>query len=89
MTPRRRIASLSVVVAAAIVSATPVDVWACATCFGNPDSPLAKGALAGVIVLFGFISFVLVGVAGVSVFWLHRSRHLPVAEQTENKPDSQ
>lgn len=75
--------------AAAIVSAAPADAWACATCFGNPDSPLAKGALAGVIVLFGVISFVLAGVAGVSMFWLHRSRHLPVADQTENKPNSQ
>ncbi len=89
MTLRHRISSLSVVVAAAIVSAAPTDAWACATCFGNPDSPLAKGALAGVIVLFGFISFVLVGVAGVSVFWLHRSRHLGVANATENKPNSQ
>lgn len=88
MTPRQRVAILSVMVAAAIVAA-PSDAWACATCFGNPDSPLAKGALAGVIVLFGFISFVLFGVAGVSVFWFHRSRHLPVADQTENKPDSQ
>ncbi|MCH9003566.1 MAG: hypothetical protein IIC02_13420 [Planctomycetes bacterium] len=82
-------ASLSVMVAAAIVSAAPADAWACATCFGNPDSPLAKGALAGVIVLFGFISFVLVGVAGVSVFWFHRSRHLRVADHSENKPNSQ
>lgn len=89
MTFRQRMASLSVVVAAAIVSAAPADAWACATCFGNPDSPLAKGALAGVFVLFGFIAFVLVGVAGVSVFWFHRSRHLGVAVRTEDKPNSQ
>ena len=82
-------ASLSVMVAAALVSAAPADAWACATCFGNPDPPLAKGALAGVIVLFGFIGFVLFGVAGVSVFWSHRSRHLRVAHRTENKPNSQ
>lgn len=82
-------ARLSVMVGAAIVSAAPADAWACATCFGNPDSPLAKGALAGVIVLFGFIGFVLFGVAGVSVFWFHRSRHLPVADHSENKPSPQ
>ena len=80
---------LSAGLAAAIVSAVPVDAWACATCFGNPDSPLAKGALAGVIVLFGFITFILVGVAGVSAFWFHRSRHLPAADQTKKKPNSQ
>ena len=88
MTPRQRVAILSVMVAAAIVAA-PSDAWACATCFGNPDSPLAKGALAGVFVLFGFIAFVLVGVAGVSVFWFHRSRHLGLAVRTEDKPNSQ
>ena len=82
-------ASLSVVVTAAIVAAAPADAWACATCFGDPDSLMAKGTRAGVFVLVGFISFVLVSVAGVSVFWFHRSRHLGVADRAENKPNSQ
>ncbi len=81
-------ASLSVVVAAAIVAAAPDDAWACATCFGDPDSLMAKGTRAGVFVLVGFIGFVLFGVAGVSVFWFHRSRHLPAANATEHKPKS-
>ena len=76
-------------VAAAIVSAAPTDAWACATCFGDPDSLMAKGTRAGVFVLVGFIGFVLFGVASVGVFWFHRSRHLGVANATENKPNSQ
>ena len=89
MTPRHRLGRLSAGLAAAIASGAPAEAWACATCFGNPDSPLAKGALAGVIALVGFIGFVLFGIAGVSVFWFHRSRHLPVADHSENKPNPQ
>ena len=89
MTLRHRMASFSVVVAATIVSAAPTDAWACSTCFGDPDSLMAKGTRAGVFVLVGFIGFVLSGVAGVGVFWFHRSRHLRVADSTENKPNSQ
>ena len=89
MTQRHEFGRLAVGLAGVAVLAASADVLACATCFGNPDSPMAKGALAGVIVLFGFISFVLVGVAGVSVFWFHRSRRLGVADRTENKPNSQ
>lgn len=82
-------ASFSVVVAATIVSAAPTDAWACSTCFGDPDSLMAKGTRAGVFVLVGFIGFVLFGVAGVGVFWFHRSRHLGVANAPEKKPNSQ
>ena len=81
-------ANFSVVVATAIVSAAPTDAWACSTCFGDPDSLMAKGTRAGVFVLVGFIGFVLSGVAGVGVFWFHRSRQLRFANSTEEKPKS-
>lgn len=47
---------------------------ACAVCFGDPNSPMAKGAAAGVLFLAGVISFVLLGIAGTAVFWVRRSR---------------
>ena len=47
---------------------------ACAVCFGDPDSPLTRGALMGVYVLVGVVSFVLAGIAATSVFWIQRSR---------------
>lgn len=52
------------------------DAVACATCFGDPDSNMAKGVVWGVLVLFGIVGFVLAGVVGVGVFWMQRSRRL-------------
>lgn len=49
---------------------------ACAACFGDPDSSMAKGAVAGVIVLLGVIGFVLVGIAGTALFWMRRSTRI-------------
>jgi len=49
---------------------------ACSVCFGDPDSPIAKGAVAGVVVLVGIVGFVLTCIAGTGLFWLHRSRVL-------------
>jgi len=49
---------------------------ACAVCFGDPESPLTKGALMGVYVLLGVVSFVLAGITATGVFWIQRSRRL-------------
>ena len=49
---------------------------ACAVCFGNPDHPMSKGAAAGVLVLGGFIAFVLIGMVGTCLFWMQRGRKL-------------
>ena len=46
----------------------------CAVCYGDPESPLAKGAVAGVLVLMGVVGFVLLGVAGTGMYWVHRGR---------------
>lgn len=51
-------------------------VRACAVCFGDPESDMAKGAIAGIMVLTGFIGFVLLGVTGTGLYWIHRSRQL-------------
>ena len=49
------------------------EVFACATCFGKSDSPLAKGMNMGIFSLLGVIGFVLCGVAGFFVFLARRS----------------
>ena len=64
---------------------------ACSTCFGDPESSMVKGAVMGVYVLVGIVSFVLAGIAGTSLFWLHRSRvvasqDLFAARDTESGP---
>ena len=49
---------------------------ACSVCFGDPESAMAKGAAAGVLVMCGFIGSILLAVAGTGLLWVHRSRRL-------------
>lgn len=63
------------------VACTTAVLWAqpvlgCAVCFGDPESPMARGVSAGVVVLIGVVGFVLMGIAGTGLFWIHRSRRL-------------
>jgi len=46
--------------------------FACATCFGASDSPMAQGMNWGIIVLLGFIGTVLTGVVA---FFVHIGRN--------------
>ena len=63
-----------VVAATANVVLFPEMVLACAVCYGNPESDMAKGAAAGVLVLMGIVVSVLVGIVGVTIFWVRRAR---------------
>ena len=58
------------------VCTTVERVSACAVCFGDPESRMAKGVVAGVLVLVGVIGMVLLGVASMGVWWMLRSRRL-------------
>lgn len=60
--------------------------YACAVCFGDPDSPMSKGALMGVIVMLGIIGSVLMGIAGTTMFWMHRANRLTF--QQKNPPSA-
>jgi hypothetical protein len=51
---------------------TGSQVFACATCFGASDSPLAQGMNWGILVLLGFIGTVLTGVVA---FFVHVGRN--------------
>ncbi len=53
---------------------------ACASCFGDPDSSMAKGVVAGVLVLVAVVGTVLLGVAGTSLRWIQRGRRLAQME---------
>ncbi len=56
---------------------------ACAVCFGDPESPMAKGVVAGVFVLIAVVGVVLIGVAGTGLCWISRSRRLARLENPE------
>lgn len=77
---RRRLLTAGLALVA--VASTTTEVHACAVCFGEPNSPMVKGATAGVLVLGGVISFVLLCVAGTGMFWIHRSRRQARIEET-------
>lgn len=76
---------LIVFMAAACLIGHAAPVQACAVCFGDPESPMAKGALMGVLTLGAIIVSVLIMVAGTSVFWLHRSIQLSRTGQSESE----
>ncbi len=65
---------------------------ACAVCFGSPDSAMAQGAKAGILILLGVIGAVLTWIVAVTVFWIRRARRLqadavPRAEFVAFEPD--
>lgn len=59
---------------------------ACAVCFGDPNSPLVKGAASGVLVLGGITYAVLLAFAGVALSWTLRARKLRLRETESNLP---
>ena len=76
MSSRRPFYGFRLLMIASVLLIATERAQACAVCFGDPDSRMAKGAAAGVLVLVGVISAVLVGVASVGVCWMQRSRRL-------------
>ena len=50
--------------------------WACSVCFGDPNSALTKGALAGVFLLMGVVVFVLSGIAATAFAWARKAKRL-------------
>jgi heme/copper-type cytochrome/quinol oxidase subunit 2 len=52
---------------------------ACATCYGASDSPLAQGMNWGILVLLGFISFVLLGVSAFFIYIARRANAMAAA----------
>jgi hypothetical protein len=72
---------------ALVILATSVTAKACSVCFGDPDSPMTKGAVAGVYVMIGFIGCVLTAIAGTACFWMVRGRRIAMSQPT-NRMDS-
>lgn len=75
-------------VACGVVLLSADQAWACASCFGDPESSMAKGVVAGVLVLVGIVGTVLLGVAGTSLRWIQRGRRLAQMEQAEQPTEN-
>lgn len=76
-----RFATLTALVAY-LIAAVPTQ--ACSTCFGDPDSSIAKGATAGVFVLAIITYSVVMTLGGTVAFWCYRARKL--SDQSEDEP---
>ena len=57
-----------------IISVIPKIGFACATCYGAPDAPATQGLNSAILVLFGFISIVLMGVVFTSISLRNRAK---------------
>jgi len=84
MARRSHTFNVAALVVPALLYGTPQHAHACAVCFGDPNSPLTKGALWGVAVMAGVIGSVLACIAGTGLYWIHRSRKLRATDVTED-----
>ena len=77
----RRLGGLSLAILiglAALLSAQPA--LACSVCAGDPNSALAQGAQAGMLVLLGVITVLLTGLASLLLYWVRRAAYLRALE---------
>ena len=63
-------------------------LFGCTVCYGDPASPLSKGAIAGVLVLGAAIVGLLVAFASVFLHWRKRARALEAAATADASPAS-
>ena len=73
-------------IAALILLAIAPFAQACPVCFGDPDSAMAQSAGTGILVLLGFIAFVLGSIVTIGGCWIVRAHKLNAA--SENGPKS-
>lgn len=71
MVPAGRHAARLAALATVLVCAWPEVARACAVCYGETDSPMARGLVWGILVLLGVL---LAVVAGVGWFFVHMRR---------------
>ena len=61
--------------------AAPRAALACSVCFGQSDSPLAKGMNMGIFLMLGFTGAVLAGFASFFVYLIRRAGKFDEAGQ--------
>ena len=70
------------------VASRTKELLACAVCFGDPNSPMVHGALAGVWFLLGVVGFVLSSIVGVTFYWIRRARLVQLQEILKGQESS-
>jgi len=72
----------------AFVLASQTPAMACAACFGQSDSSMARSLNASIYTLLGFIGIVMFGAASFFVFLAKKAAATAQVEQAKN-PSSQ
>jgi hypothetical protein len=75
-------------VAAIALSLAPSAAHACTVCFGNSDSKLTQGMLAGVLVLLLVILSVLGGFVALFIYLARRAAAVAALENQSTPTDS-
>jgi hypothetical protein len=65
----------------------PVSLFACAACYGQSDSAMAKGMNFGIFTLLGVVVTVLGGIAGFFVYLSKRAAQTTTAASLANLPE--
>jgi hypothetical protein len=76
----------TLVVGAALAALAPSQLFACAACYGQSDSPLASGMNWGIFTLMGVILTVL---TCITLFFVHVIRGEQAQIETDNNPPPQ
>jgi hypothetical protein len=61
----------------------PASLWACAACFGQSDSPMAKGMTWGIFSLLAVIGGMLGAIAGFAFYFAKRAAAVAAAAASE------
>jgi hypothetical protein len=57
-----------------LLVAAPRAAFACPVCFGQNDSPLAKGVNMGIFMMLGFVALVLASFAYFFIYLIRRAK---------------
>jgi hypothetical protein len=82
---RRSTAKKFLPAACALLVLRAAPVLACAACYGQSDSPLARGMNWGIFTLLGMIGFVLTGITTFFVVINRKSASVRAAESDESQ----
>ncbi|TSA40804.1 MAG: hypothetical protein D4R57_01390 [Verrucomicrobiales bacterium] len=74
----------TILLAALIALAAAPSTFACATCYGASDSPLAQGMNWGIMVLLCFVGFVLTAVTSFFVYIVRRASAMAAVAAQNN-----
>lgn len=67
----------------------PASLWACAVCFGDPESKTTQAAIAGILTLLVITGGVLTGIAVLILKWVKNAKKLDSLQDSPAPADNQ